>query len=108
MRESPALDVMRLLRDKLAERVQRDQRLRQKMIEQLSATNQLGEVSEGQPIQLDPKLMMELHAVDAENTRWLKEQVATHGWLGSSLVGRDGAHHAWLLVQHADADAEFQ
>ena len=29
-------------------------------------------------------------------------------WPGKSLVGRDGALAAWLLVQHADLDREFQ
>lgn len=38
----------------------------------------------------------------------MKEIVAQHGWPGRSLVGPDGAHAAWLLVQHADQDREFQ
>ena len=46
--------------------------------------------------------------VDGENLPWLKEVVATRGWPGSSLVGTDGAHAAWLLAQHADADPAFQ
>ena len=29
-------------------------------------------------------------------------------WPGVSLVGEDGAHAAWLLAQHAAADAELQ
>jgi hypothetical protein len=27
--------------------------------------------------------------------------VTEHGWPGRSLVGEDGAEHAWCLVQHA-------
>jgi hypothetical protein len=38
----------------------------------------------------------------------LKAIVKEHGWLGRSLVGEDGARAAWLLVQHADQDREFQ
>jgi hypothetical protein len=45
--------------------------------------------------------------VDAENLPWLKELVAERGWPGSSLVGVDGAHAMWLLVQHATADLAF-
>jgi len=45
---------------------------------------------------------------DGENLPWLKEVVAEHGWPGASLVGADGAHAAWLLAQHADADPAFQ
>jgi hypothetical protein len=42
--------------------------------------------------------------VDQENTRWLGELLATRGWPGETLVGRDGATAAWLLAQHADHD----
>jgi hypothetical protein len=38
----------------------------------------------------------------------IKEIVALHGWPGKSLVGEDGAHAAWLLVQHADMEPAFQ
>jgi hypothetical protein len=54
---------------------------------------------------LDSDAMRE---ADGENLPWLKEVVAAHGWPGASLVGTDGAHAAWLLAQHADADPAFQ
>jgi len=47
-------------------------------------------------------------AVDAENLPWLENLVDEVGWPGRSLAGEDGAHAAWLLVQHADADPAFQ
>ena len=53
-------------------------------------------------------LAAEIEKVDKANTRWLKQVVARHGWPAKSLVGWDGAHAAWLLVQHADLDREFQ
>jgi hypothetical protein len=34
--------------------------------------------------------------------------IAKHGWPGRSLVGDDGAHAAWLVIQHADHDVELQ
>ena len=46
--------------------------------------------------------------VDEENTARMKEVVAELGWPGKTLVGEDGARSAWLLVQHADRDPEFQ
>jgi hypothetical protein len=46
--------------------------------------------------------------VDAENLPWLKQVIAEIGWPGQSEVGADGAHAAWLLAQHADADPQFQ
>lgn len=50
----------------------------------------------------------EAAAVDAANLPWLRELVGRIGWPGHSVVGEDGAHAAWLLVQHADADPAFQ
>jgi uncharacterized protein DUF6624 len=47
-------------------------------------------------------------SVDADNLPWLRQVVADFGWPGRSLVGADGAHAAWLLAQHADADPAFQ
>jgi hypothetical protein len=35
------------------------------------------------------------------NTARLKAVVVDHGWPGRSLVGEDGAHAAWLILQHA-------
>jgi len=45
--------------------------------------------------------------VDARHLQRMKEIVAQHGWPGKSLVGEDGSHAAWLLVQHATQDPEF-
>jgi hypothetical protein len=40
-------------------------------------------------------------AVDEDNLAFLEPLIDTKGWLGSDLVGEDGAHACWLLVQHA-------
>ncbi len=45
---------------------------------------------------------------DATNTARMKEIIAEHGWPSQTAVGEDGAEAAWLLVQHADKDREFQ
>lgn len=54
------------------------------------------------------KLIETVLKADEEDTAWLKEVVSKHGWPSSSLVGKEGAFDAWLLVQHADADPKFQ
>lgn len=46
--------------------------------------------------------------IDAENMVWLKDVISKKGWPGKSLVGGQGAKDAWILIQHADADREFQ
>jgi hypothetical protein len=85
------------LRQDILARVEADQAVRLALMQK----QQQGQ----QPDSLDAA---RLQAVDTANTRWLKRVVAVHGWPGRSLVGRDGAQAAFLLVQHADADTAFQ
>jgi hypothetical protein len=47
----------------------------------------------------------ELHV---RNGELLRAIVTEHGWPGRRLAGADGAHAAWLVVQHMDEDLEFQ
>lgn len=47
-------------------------------------------------------------AIDRMSCARMKELVATVGWPGRSLVGRNAANAAWCLVQHADHDVAFQ
>lgn len=46
--------------------------------------------------------------VDAKHTERMKVIVAEIGWPTFSKVGIEGASNAWLLVQHADHDVDFQ
>jgi hypothetical protein len=39
--------------------------------------------------------------IDTDNLAFLTTHLTRHGWLGSNLVGEQGAHACWLLVQHA-------
>lgn len=56
----------------------------------------------------DEAAVARVREVDRDNTAFLREAVAKHGWPGKRVVGVDGANAAWLLVQHADADLAFQ
>jgi hypothetical protein len=60
-------------------------------------------VRQGFGSQMSAETVAEMQAVDARHTARMKAIVAQHGWPGRSLVGDDGSHAAWLLVQHADA-----
>jgi len=46
--------------------------------------------------------------VDKKNTARLREMVADIGWPTISKVGEDASYAAWLIVQHADHEVEFQ
>lgn len=47
-------------------------------------------------------------SIDHQNTLHMKKIVDEIGWPSLSKVGQQGSANAWLLVQHADHDREFQ
>lgn len=49
-----------------------------------------------------------LEKVDLFNTEYLKAILEVHGWITISKFGKESDNLAWLLVQHADHDPEFQ
>jgi hypothetical protein len=51
---------------------------------------------------------MAVDDIDLRNIEQMKHIVERATWPGKSLVGEDAAEVAWLLVQHADLDLDFQ
>lgn len=56
----------------------------------------------------DKAAQSRVREVDRYNSERLKAIVARHGWPVRSMVGQDGEDAAWLLLQHADHDRDFQ
>ncbi|HEX8637313.1 MAG TPA: DUF6624 domain-containing protein, partial [Pyrinomonadaceae bacterium] len=50
----------------------------------------------------------QLVKTDQENTLWVKSAIEKYGWLGNTLVGKDGQEAAFKLVMYAIQDREFQ
>jgi hypothetical protein len=96
------------LREEVLRRVDRDQSVRRELMGRTQSDGRVASADGTAPARPDDDLLERLRDIDAENRRWLKRIVARHGWPGKSLFGADGAHAAWLLVQHADADVPFQ
>lgn len=48
------------------------------------------------------------NTLDKSNTSRLKKIIQEFGWPTISLVGEQASRAAWLLVQHADHDLNFQ
>ncbi|MGD0304650.1 MAG: DUF6624 domain-containing protein [Candidatus Acidiferrales bacterium] len=49
-----------------------------------------------------------MEAVHTKNASRLREIIADQGWPDEPLVGADGAEAAWLIVQHAIGEPDFQ
>lgn len=43
-----------------------------------------------------------------QNQRWLQQQLQTTGWFDISKTSADASQAAWLMVQHADWDPQWQ
>lgn len=114
------------LRDEILQMAKEDQMARQALIEAMNAARpsptQTGEgkaadnsATEGEstpksivltgPMQ---QAMQRVTAIDKRTRTRMSAVVDELGWPGKSLVGEEASHAAWLLVQHADADPEFQ
>ncbi|MFA7252695.1 MAG: DUF6624 domain-containing protein [Candidatus Paceibacterota bacterium] len=48
------------------------------------------------------------HNIDRKNTERMKEIITRYGFPTISMVGAEGMENAWLLIQHADHDVDFQ
>lgn len=59
-------------------------------------------------LNLDACKIAEMQKIDLENTTILKEILTKYDWLTISEFGPEADHNAWLLLQHADQDQEFQ
>lgn len=49
-----------------------------------------------------------INFLDKKNTTKLKTIIKQYGWPTISMVGKKASFNAWLLVQHADHDLQFQ
>jgi hypothetical protein len=99
------------VRNELLSRVKKDQVARTTLIEWMKQTkfSQLPKPIKDQSLIGEFKKITEtMAAVDQENLEFLKRLVEKHGWLSRTLVSADGAKAAWLMLQHADSDREFQ
>jgi hypothetical protein len=49
-----------------------------------------------------------MEAVHVRNAARLRELIAQYGWPAVDIAGDDGAEAAWLIVQHAIGEPDFQ
>jgi hypothetical protein len=84
------------LRSEIASRIAMDQAVQQELSARIQA---------GQPI--GPAVARQDSVFNA-NLEWMRHVLAQYGWPGRRLVGDDGSHGAWLLLQHADRDTALQ
>lgn len=100
------------LRLELLCRVKSDQDARMALIAWMKEHGEAGTVNTDKLSAEDKAVYTKLgevvKKVDQENTDRLGQIVEKYGWPSNTLVGKDGSHAAWLLVQHADANTKFQ
>lgn len=67
-----------------------------------------GPLSPGAKTRIDTLVNLHACRTDADNTTWLKAEVAANGWFLISTAGQAASSAAWLMAQHADHDRDFQ
>ena len=85
------------LRAEIGRMVAVDQAVQQQIADRMQAGQTVG-----------PNDFARRDSVFAANLERIRVILASHGWPGRSLVGEDGSHGAWLLLQHADRDTTLQ
>lgn len=85
------------LRDEILQRLKSDQAIRMEVVKNYPP---------GKP--LPDEVIERFKAIDKENTARMKEIVKQYGYPGYSLVGENAAQAAFIMIQHADQDLEFQ
>lgn len=84
------------LRAEITSRVAMDQAVQRDLSDRIQAGQPLGPASARQD------------SVFNANLQWMRLVLAQYGWPGRRLVGDEGSHGAWLLLQHADRDTALQ
>jgi len=84
--------VIKDLKDRLVQMMEGENRLKAELASD-------GSLYEGYPQQI-----RELHLRQANE---LERIIDTHGWPGISLVGKEGAEAAWLILQHSISRPDF-
>jgi hypothetical protein len=92
--EDSDVDANTALKIELLDRGHRDQAVRDSVF--------------GKGTDLDSSSMRWMQQVDMENTAWLKELVARQGWPTTAKVGAEASKSAFLILQHAVHDPDFQ
>jgi len=58
--------------------------------------------------QLGGAYVPRMEAIHLKNAARLRELIAVHGWPGEDIAGKDAAEAAWMIVQHAVGEPQFQ
>ena len=90
------------LRAELAERFAAEQDVRMRLIQ----SGGFHPDSLAAPSPALAALIAEMTATDADNLAFVLSVIDGHGWPTPALVGADGVHAAFMIVQHSDPETQ--
>jgi hypothetical protein len=100
------------LRKELLAMMEEDQRVRNAVLKEMGekglSSLDTKPVTDPARLKVLLDISKKMEAVDTKDRKRLQEIIDKHGWPGKALVGKEAAHAAWLIAQHADADLAFQ
>ena len=103
------MSINQKLKGQIMKMIKRDQQIRREQQKKFFALIKMFPDKKSQIYKKEiGKLVKELTSLDQKHTNRVRKIIDKYGWPGKSLVGKQGAHGAWLLVQHATHDVDFQ
>lgn len=98
---NPEADHLEAVRTDLLDLARRDREARDALVSAWEPDGKGG-------FRIDGDIMNAVKAIDAESKAYLQALVGDMGWPTMDQVGEDGSGAAWLLIQHATDDLNFQ
>ena len=96
------------LSGKLRTRFLADQMIRGAFIASFRGTELFADLNALQLSIARDLLSRQMAKIDSSNSDFLRLLIAQEGWPKASVVGKEAARDAWLLVQHSDAEPALQ
>ena len=93
LNDEKSMNFNQQLHNELIAMMEEDQRVLQELVD----NGELGTV------EYHPRIKV----IHEKNNARIKEIINQYGWPGFSLVGKEGSHASWLIVQHAVLDTKF-
>lgn len=102
------MSINKQLQKKILEMLKVDQAVRKRQMKEVKKLRQNFDFGSKQYKKEIQKLAAEMAMVDKKHTTEIKKIIKSFGWPGFKLVGKRGSFGAWIIVQHATHDLEFQ
>ncbi len=95
------------LKEKITQMAKEDQKIREEQRQQFSILTGK-DIDEKKYTEETSRMRGVMEELDKRHTEEMRKIIEEYGWPGKKMVGAEANNYAWLLVQHAVHDEDFQ